>query len=247
MLRTSLLPGILKSVLRNQSHRSPAVRLYEVGRVYLPADGDLPNEYDVIAACRSGFAENSGAGETGAEAAVQLLYRIADELGLKGLGITNAEVPGLHPTRAATVQFRGRDIGAVGEVDPRVLENFDVQGRVAWLELKVDPILAALESVSKYKPISLYPSSDIDLAFVVADNVPATTVIHTLNKAGGSLLQSVELFDVYRGESVGDGQRSLAYRLRFQADDRTLTDDEVAEARQQCINAVTKRHGAQLR
>ena len=247
VLRTTLLPGMLKSIVRNQSHRHPAVRLYELGRVYHPADGDLPDEYDMIAACESGLGDGSDGAPAAAELAVQALYRLAADLGLKGLSISNGDVGGLHPTRAATVRFRGREIGAVGEVDPRVLDNYDVHGRVAWLELKVDPILAALESVPTYKPISMYPSSDIDLAFVVADDVPATDVIRTLNKAGGELLQSVDLFDVYRGERLGEGRRSLAYRLRFQAHDRTLTDGEVAEARQVCIDAVTKHHGAQLR
>ena len=247
VLRTSLLPGLVQSIVRNQSHRNPSVKLYELGRVYAPSEDELPEEYDVVAACSSGFEDQAEAGSTAAEAAVQSLYRLAAELGLKGLAISNAQVDGLHPTRAATVRFRGRDIGTVGEIDPRVLDNYDVVGRVAWLELTVDPILAALVNAPTYKPISLYPSSDIDLAFVVPDEVPATDVVRTLRKAGGQLLQSVDLFDVYRGESVGEGNRSLAYRLRFQASDRTLTDEDVAEVRRRCIDAAAKHHGAQLR
>ena len=247
VLRTTLLPGLLKAVLRNQSHRSGPVKLYELGRVYRPSDGELPDEHDRLAAIETGF---DGAGETGhdaASAAVRSLYRFGAELGLANLTISNAEVPGLHPTRGATVQFRGRTIGAVGEVDPRVLDNYEVEGRVAWFELEIDPILAAFDSVTTYQPISLYPSSDIDLAFVVADDVPATLVARTLSKAGGDLLQSVELFDVFRSEQVGEGRRSLAYRLRLQASDRTLTDAEVAEVRQHCIDAVAKSNGGQLR
>ncbi|MDH3293531.1 MAG: phenylalanine--tRNA ligase subunit beta, partial [Acidimicrobiia bacterium] len=255
VLRTSLLPGLMKSIGRNQSHRNPPVKLYELGRVFAPvadeSESELPNEYDVVAGCQSGFADGADGGETAAESAVKALYRLAAELGLQGLTIANADVDGLHPTRAATVRFRGLDIGSVGEVDPRVLDNYEIQGRVAWFALRVEPILAALESAPRYKQISLYPSSDIDLAFVVPDEVPATDVVTTLRKAasrsGGDLLQSVELFDVYRGEQLGEGRRSLAYRLRFQASDRTLTDEEVAAVRQQCIDAVVKYHDAQLR
>ncbi|NIR36795.1 MAG: phenylalanine--tRNA ligase subunit beta, partial [Actinobacteria bacterium] len=95
--------------------------------------------------------------------------------------------------------------------------------------------------------VSKYPSSDIDLAFEVPDTVAAAQVEGSLRKGGGELLVGLELFDVYRGDGVADGARSLAYRLRFQARDRTLTDAEVAEARQACIDTVARQHGATLR
>ena len=247
ILRTSLMPGLIKSIVRNQSHRNGPVMLYELGRVFGPSDEELPEEHDLLAACASGFSSEAEAGATAAEAAIAYLTRIAADLGLQGLNISNAEVAGLHPTRGATVGFRGRTIGAVGEIDPRALDNFGVEGRVAWLQLQVEPLLAALASAPKFKAISLYPSSDVDLAFVAADDVAADALQRTLNKAGGNLLRNVELFDVYRGEHLGDGVRSLAYRLRFQADDRTLTDDEVADLRQKCIDAVSSKHKAELR
>jgi len=111
----------------------------------------------------------------------------------------------------------------------------------------VDPIVSALETIPRYKPLSRFPSSDVDLAFTVADDVPATDVARTLRKAGAGLLRSVDLFDVFRSPQLGEGRRSLAYTLRFQADDRTLTDAEIAEARQSCIDAVVKAHLAELR
>ena len=96
-------------------------------------------------------------------------------------------------------------------------------------------------------PISRFPSSDIDLAFVVPDAVPAGRVEATLATVGGELLESVQLFDVYRGESLGEGVRSLAYRLRFCALDRTLTDEEIGGLRADCILAVEQAHRAALR
>lgn len=248
VLRTSLLPGLLKAVARNQSHRIEQVRLFEVGHVFQPSDAELPDEYDVVAALASGFGPGDDQGnESAAQAAVKALYRFAGELGLEGLQLTNTEVAGLHPTRAAEVRFRGKVLGAVGEVDPSALENYDVSGRVSWFELRVDPILAALGSASKYKPVSLYPSSDVDLAFVTPDDVAATDVSRTIKKAGNGLIRSVTLFDVFRAEQLGEGKRSLAYQLRLQADDRTLTDEEVAAVRQRCIDDVAKAHKAQLR
>ncbi len=245
VLRTSLLPGLLKAVGRNQAHRIDRVMLSEVGRVVEPSDDELPNEYEMLAALGSGYqAEGS---ETAAEAGVKALHRFAAQLGLTGMQLANAEVAGLHPTRAAEVRFRGKVIGAVGEVDPRVLDNYDIAGRVSWFELKAEPLLRALDSSPTYKAISLYPSSDIDLAFTAPDDVPAPDLARTIKKAGPGIIRSVRLFDVFRSEQLGDGQRSLAYRLRLQADDRTLTDEEVADIRQRCIDDVAKQHGATLR
>jgi len=248
VLRTSLLPGLLKSVAHNQSHRARVIRLYELGRVFAPSDAELPHEPELVAAVEAGFGAEGGApGSTAAEAAVRLVHRLAGELGLAGLTIANKACPGLHPTRSGEVLFRGRAIGEVGEVDPEVLERYDVAGRVAWVQLAVEPIVAALETIPRYKPLSRFPSSDVDLAFAVADGVPATDVARTLRKAGAGLLRSVDLFDVFRSPQLGEGRRSLAYTLRFQAEDHTLTDAEIAQARQACIDAVVKAHKAELR
>lgn len=247
VLRTSMLPGLLKAVARNQAHRNGPVRLYELGRVFLPAEDVLPDEYELVAGIGSGFDADAPTGRTAAEAAVTQVHRLAAELGLAGLTVVNAEVAGLHPTRAAEVRFRGKVLGTVGEVDPRTLESFDVAGRASWFELRVAPILAAMESVPKHKTVSLYPSSDIDLAFLTPDAVGATDVARTIKKAGDGLIRSVRLFDVFRSDQLADGHRSLAFQLRLQADDRTLTDDEVAVVRQRCIEAVSKANGATLR
>lgn len=248
VLRTSLLPGLLKAVLHNQSHRNGPVRLYELGRVFHPSDDELPVETEILGACSSGFTVgDSGGRNSASEAAAELLTRFASELNLSGLGLTNGQVPGLHPTRAATVRFRGSTIGAVGEVDPAVLDRFGIEGRVAWMELQLAPLVPALTKAVAYSPVSFYPSSDIDLAFNVSDQVPAADILRTLNKAGGELLFSCELFDTFRNDQLGEDCRSLAYRLRLQADDRTLTDAEVGDVRRKCIEAVQTAHGAELR
>lgn len=247
ILRSTLLPGLLKAVARNESHRIENVRLYELGRAYAQSDEELPNEYELVAGIAAGYSPTPTATDTAAETAVRLLRRFAADLGLNGLQVDNAAVPGLHPTRSGEVRFRGKTIGAVGEVDPRVSESFGVSSRVAWFQLEVAPLLLAMESTPKFKGISLYPSSDIDLAFVTPNNVPATAIMRTLQSAGGALVQSVELFDVFRSDQLGDDRRSLAFTLRFQAADRTLTDEEVATARQACIDAAAKQHDAVLR
>ena len=168
-------------------------------------------------------------------------------LALPNVQLKPASPAGLHATRSAEVVIAGRTRGHVGEVDPTVLENYGVEGRVAWLELDLGEVLDGPRGNRKYTPVSKYPSSDIDLAFEVPDEVAAAKVEASLRKGGGPLLRDIELFDVYRGDGVATGSRSLAYRLRFQADDRTLTDAEVAEVRQACIDTVAKQQAATLR
>lgn len=240
VLRTSLLPGQLKAIAYNQSHRSGDVRFFEIGHVFGPApDGRLlPDEREHLAVALAGEE---------APAAVAVLDTLDRALALPSLLLRPASPAGLHPTRSAEVVVAGKAVGVVGEADPAVLEAYGIDGRVAWIELDLQTLLNGPHGKRRYRRVSKLPSSDIDLAFVAPDDVAAAQIESSLRKAGGSLLVGLELFDVYRGQGLAVAGRSLAYRLRFQADDRTLTDAEVAEARRRCIDAVTSRTGATLR
>ena len=238
MLRTSLLPGLLGSVAYNQSRQVSNVRLFELGTVYLPTDDELPVEEEWVAAIVA---------DADASVAVGMLHRVAAALNLPGMKIVNKELPGLHPTRSAEIQFWGKPLGEVGEVDPGVLERFGVSGRAGWVQLRVPPMIRAMEAAPKFKAVSKYPASDLDLAFLVPGDVAASDVLVTMRKAGGPLLESVELFDVFRSDSLDSGVRSLAYRLRLRSGDATLTEAEVGEARLKIISAVQKHHNASLR
>ena len=240
VLRTSLLPGQLGAVAYNQRHFNGDVRLFEIGHVYLPVpEGQLlPDEREFLGVALSGEE---------APAAVAVLDLLAEALALPALELREASPPGLHPTRSAEVVVAGRGRGVVGEADPWVLEACGVAGRVAWLQIDLQAVLNGPRTRRRYRPVSKYPPSDVDLAFVVPDEVAAVQVERALRATAGSLLARIEMFDVYRGAGVADGSRSLAYRLRFQAPDRTLTDAEVAEIRQRCIDETSGRTGASLR
>jgi phenylalanyl-tRNA synthetase beta chain len=241
VLRTSLRPGLLKTLSYNASHRRPGGRLFELGHIYLPgADrtAELPDEREQLGVALAG-AE--------APAAVTVWGAIRAALAVADAGLVTAEVAGLHPTRAARIEVGGTAVGAVGEIDPAVAEEYGVGERVAWLELDLTTLLDLPHGDRPFRPFSRYPSSDLDLAFVVADGVPAAAVEATLRRAAGELATEVRLFDVFRGPSVGEGARSLAFRLRLQAADRTLTDAELADLRRRVVEAVTTEHGASLR
>ncbi|MFZ0250291.1 MAG: phenylalanine--tRNA ligase subunit beta, partial [Acidimicrobiales bacterium] len=223
---------------------------------------ELPGERELLSAVFAGEGDD-------ARFAVAAWHVLADALRLDRVrlippGDGTPPLPGLHPTRSAHLMARAGSldevtIGAVGEIDPAVAARFELTRaagggtaarRVGWLEVDLG-VLFDEEKVPRRVTIggavSRFPSSDIDLAFVVEDRHPADAVADTLRTAGGDLLESVHLFDVYRGAGIDDGARSLAYRLRFCADDRTLTDEEVGVLRARCIDAVAEEFDAVLR
>jgi phenylalanyl-tRNA synthetase beta chain len=237
VLRTSLRPGLLESIAFNESHRRPGVGLFEIGHVYPPGTGELPDEYEALCVVLAGEE---------APAAMAVWREISATMGV-GARIDQTRVPpGLHPTRSAVLQAGKEPTGAVGEVHPAVLERFEVAERVAILELNLDEVLGREPKPAVWSPVSRMPSSDLDLAFVLPEEIPAERLEKAIRQGAGKLLDDITLFDVYRGGSLGADRRSLAYRLRLQSPDRNLTDADVAEVRRSVQTATTKL-GAELR
>jgi phenylalanyl-tRNA synthetase beta chain len=240
VLRTSLRPGLLGALAYNTSHRMAGVALFEVGHIYLPASAgaDLPDEREMLAGAFAG---------RDATAAVEAWAELANALAVDGVALEAATRPGLHPTRTAALMVAdGTELGVVGEIDPGVLDAYGLAERVAWLEVDLGRLLDLPHGERPYRRVSRYPSSDLDLAFILDDAVPAARLTAALRDAAAPVLAEVRLFDVYRGTGVPDGYRSLAYRLRLQAPDRTLTDTDTAAARRACVDAAAAL-GATLR
>lgn len=205
----------------------------------------LPEEREVLACLVAG--EGPVGLGAGAAAAVVALRRLTTAFGVEELQLEAGPRPGLHPTRCAQVLVAGRPVGWVGEVDPDVALAWGIDGRLGWLQVDLALLAAGRRATDPARPVSRFPSSDIDLAFLVDDRDPAGSVQSTLRREAGALLERIALFDVYRGPGVPAGSRSLAFRLRFSSNDRTLTDAEVGELRAACIDAVQTRHQAVLR
>jgi phenylalanyl-tRNA synthetase beta chain len=268
-LRSSMAPGLLRAVRYNVERRQEEVRFFEVGSVFRRAPG--VDASAGLAAVESSerlsavFAwENDDAWT-----AVAVWRILAEALRLADWALWDTTHAGpearvLHDHRsAATVSLVSSEgtehpthLGVLGELDPTFVEDhglLDIHGRprrIGWLDLDLGVLLDRTRvprRTEEARPVSRFPSSDIDLAFVVEEAIPAGAVERSLRAAGGELLESVELFDVYRGDSVADGSRSLAFHLRFCALDRTLTDEEVGDLRAACIDAVASRHHAVLR
>jgi phenylalanyl-tRNA synthetase beta chain len=239
VLRTSLLPGLLATLGYNAAHRETGLGVFQLGHCYaMPAAGEtMPAEWEEL-----GIA----VGGADAVAAVETARVVIESLGLPEPTITSAEIAGLHPTRSATVSVGGERVGEVGEVDPAVATDHGVAERVAWVRIDLDELLSIDRPLAQASAVSRFPTADIDLAFVVDDDLPAHEIAADLRR-GHELVRDVRLFDVYRGDQVGDDRRSLAFAVRLQADDRTLTDSEVAAARDVLIERVVTHRPATLR
>jgi phenylalanyl-tRNA synthetase beta chain len=231
LLRTSLRPGLLKAVAFNVAHRANDIALYELGHVYRAAPGrDLPDETEQLCIMAVGL---------DASAAVGWWSQISAVFGV-GAQLDQSRVPpGYHATRSATLARGKQVVGHVGEIDRLVLAAHGIDGRVACLEVDASLLLGESPKVPVAKPVSRFPSSDFDLAFVVPAALAAAAVQRALKQAAGALAEEVALFDVFRA-SPADTSRSLAYRIRLRATDRTLTDAEVAAVRSTCIAAAEK-------
>ncbi len=267
VLRRSLLPGILRALAQNASRRSWDLRLFELGRVFsFPGnDGILPGEAEWLAVALAGEKDDAGSAARFATTLAESTYLkdfdlLSGESGLssKDSGAQERPWPGisfeaLHPTRRAVLLSGDRILGVVGEVDLEVAEAFgvlDAKGhprRIGWLEIGLDELDSAPRREPEGSVPSRFPSRDVDLAFVLAEQVPASALGKLLSKEAGDLLESIQLFDVYRGPRVPEGTRGLGFRLRLNAADHTLSDDEVNRMRDRLCASAQEQLGASLR
>jgi phenylalanyl-tRNA synthetase beta chain len=226
VLRTTLRRGLVESAQRNVDAGADDVALFEIARVYLPSGEKLPEErWRVGGIASGGFARAKGAVET-----------LHDALKVE-LHIEAAQQPFLHPGKAARL-----DAGWVGELHPSLLE-----GSWGIFELDLATLFAAVPDVVHYEDVITYPPVRQDLAFVVDEDVPAGALVEVAREAAGDELREMRPFDVYRGEQVGPGRKSIAFAVTFQSDEKTLTDEEAAELRARIVTALEARFGAKLR
>jgi phenylalanyl-tRNA synthetase beta chain len=251
LLRPAILPGLLRSAGYNASHGLADVSLFEVGHVFgppVPETAPRPAEDDHLAALLVGTVRRRPHEEDRPVDVYDATAALA--AALDGLGIDHALAPGgspvLHPARAADVVVDGDVVGSVGEVDPDVRARYGL-GVAVGFEVDLGRLLAAPRRAGTHATPSVFPASSIDLAFVVPSDVPAGGVEEALRDAVGDLLEAIELFDVFTSAALGPDRRSLAFRLRLRAADRTLTDTEVGQVRQRAIAMVERIEGATLR
>ncbi len=255
VMRTTLVPGLLEVARHNVARDMADLSLFECGRVFYSKGRDtLPDERLHLGILLAGdflpATWRRPALQADFYTAKGVLVALLEALGVRWRLIAGGP-PFLHPGRAAEVVVDAREAGWLGELHPAVAADFgldDLERPPALLELDLDVVLPAAERIRRrYEDLITYPAVVQDIAVVVDEAVEAHSVVDTVAAAGGDELRSVRVFDVYRGEQVGDGRKSLALRLEFRSSDRTLTDAEVAERRARIKDAIAHETGGTLR
>ncbi len=252
-MRQTLMNTMLETVWANLRF-TDRLALFEIGRVYLPVPGeDLPEEPRRLCVSMTGpRAESSwlsgDAHSMGFFDLKGVVEALLERLNVEGASFEPTQHPAFHPGRAARLTAGDVDLGILGELHPTVRDSFDLPASpVCLLELDMEALTEATPEVEFMNPISRYPAVRQDLAIIVDEDVPGARVEEVIRSAGGKLLVDITLFDVYRGEQIPKGKRSLAYSLTFQSLDGTLTDKQVAKLQGRILKKLRKQIGANLR
>jgi phenylalanyl-tRNA synthetase beta chain len=254
VMRTCLIPGILRSLQYNQNHQNPNVALYELGRVYLPNSlplKELPQEETRLTIVLSGEYRNTQWMQPKIEASFFHLKGVLEAI-MSTLhwplqireNHTNAIY---HPYQCADIILHGKVVGTMGALHPDIEKQWDFQRRVFVADLSLDLLLQFANPQIEANALSRYQAIYRDLALLVPKQTPAREVEQAIQQQGGELLEAVKLFDVYTGVQVKEGFKSLAFALTYRAADRTLTDQEVVDCHNEILRAVSLQFDSSLR
>lgn len=252
VLRQSLVPHLLEAASYNRARQVENVALYEIGSVYLATnEHELPNEKERLAGVLTGvWHAHVWQGEKKAVdfyVAKGILDGLFALLGLENrIEYKQSKREHLHPGRTADILLDGKTIGFVGQLHPIVQKEFDLKETYVFELALADVLNADVEDI-RYTAIPRFPSIARDIALVVDEHVVAGELQKAIIAAGGELLKDVSIFDVYKGDRLPEGKKSIAFSLRYYDPERTLTDEEVTNVHEQVIKAVEQQFGATLR
>jgi phenylalanyl-tRNA synthetase beta chain len=253
VMRTTLLPGLLETSARNASFRVFNQRIFELRRVYLVRpDQEFPCEPLVLGGLISGLRHpegwNQGKVEVDFFDAKGVVENILGALKVPTVTFESRNLePFYHPGKACTVISAGARIGSIGEIHPTVQENYAIEKPVYYFELDIERLLLLVRENLPITPPSRYPDAARDIAMLLPDEVSAISIQDCINALKIKEIEDVSLFDLYKGEHIPEGQKSIAIRVRYRLQDRTLTDEEVVALHQRVINALVKNIGASIR
>ncbi|MFQ9481436.1 MAG: phenylalanine--tRNA ligase subunit beta [Oscillospiraceae bacterium] len=242
IMRTVALPSMLAILARNNAYHNDAVKLYELAKVYLPKPGQiLPDEPKHLVLGTYGEHED--------------FFKMKGEIEafLRGMNVPEARYtaekhdPTFHPGRCARVSVGGVDLGCFGQIHPLVARSYGIDGEIFAAELNFTALLSLQLPEKTYTPLPKYPAVTRDIAVVCDEAVTVAALSDCIRTAGGKLLRSVELFDIYRGKGIASGSKSAAFRLTLRADDRTLTDADSDGVVSAVLAALEKELNAKLR
>jgi len=242
IMRTIALPSMLDILSRNYAYHNKAAKLYELAKIYLPAEGQvLPQEPKML------VLGTYGANET--------FFTLKGELEaiFAGLRLPKASYtavsdnPSYHPGRCAAVSMGGVELGYIGQVHPLAAKNFGLDGEVYCAEINFTKLFDLKLPDPTYTPLPKYPTVSRDIALICAEEVTVAQAEEVISAAAGKLLRGIRLFDIYRGTGVPEGKKSMAFSLELRADDRTLTDADSEAVITKVLNMLKEKLDATLR
>ena len=242
IMRTVILPSMLDILSRNFAFKNKGVKLYEIGKIYLPVEGEkLPNEPKRMIFGTYGEHENffTLKGEVDA---------LLEQLNVHpATYVADTKNPSYHPGRCADIMIDGKKLGVIGQIHPLVAEGYGISGEVYVAELDFTGLQSALAPERVFHSLPKFPTVSRDLALVCDEAMTVGMLEACIKKAGGKLLRSIQLFDIYRGPGIAPGRKSVAFSLELRADDRTLTDEDTTGVTNAVLEKLKNDLGVTLR
>lgn len=256
MLRPSLLPGLIHSLRHNVSRKNYDVALFEIGRVFrsAPVPGAATSEERRVAIAVTG--QRTLPFWSGDERDAKfdnfdlkgLLEEFLEQFGLRGVAFGKRTESTTLFLESATVTLGGKlPLGELGQLQPALAKKYDLRDAVFLAEFNLDLLINKRNPAKSFKPLPPFPSSRRDVAMLVPESITHETVLQTVKQAKAPNLESVELFDVFRGKGIPEGQKSLAYAFTYRAVDKTLTDADVNAAHEKVLNGLKTQLKAEVR
>jgi len=238
IMRTTTLPAMLTALSTNYNRRNEHAALFEMAKIYEKNGGDKPIEHEVLTlACYSeGFFEMKG-----------IIEELLEIFGIDAQFAPKTDLPFMHPGKTAAILVDDNEIGYFGEINPKTTAAYEIETEVFIASIRLEEFFTAASPVKSYTPLPKFPGIARDIAVVVKNEITAAAICAEIQKTGGKYLRNVAPFDVYQGKGVADGHKSMALRMNFRADDRTMQDAEVDKAIDKILNALRAAFDAVLR
>ena len=253
VMRTTMLPGLLDTAVKNISFRTLNLRIFEMRRIYLPAEGkELPDEPLYVSALLTGSRDPEGwnqqKGGIDFFDVKGIVENILSELGVAGASYSVDELdPYYHPGKACRILSGRKVLGSLGELHPTVQENYGIATPLYYLELNFEALIASRKPFGTAQVPSRFPSTFRDIAMLLPKELPVSDVLACARGVKAPELEGAEVFDIYTGGNIPAGEKSVAIRIRYGSKERTLTDDEVTRLHQRVIDALQKKLNVSFR
>ncbi len=252
-MRSTLIPGLLTNINTNLNRGEKMLRFFEISRIFIKSDRKLPNEIVQVASIfhkeqstsvwenkHDGFYDLKG-----------LFENIFADLNIRTLSFTKEPafaVPYLHPAKSCSLIIDNKTVGVIGKLHPTVADSFDIKGDITVAEIyDVNDILESIPSCTSFKPLPKFPYVERDMALIVTDDVSVNSITQEINSIDSDIIESVRLFDIYKGNSIDKDKKSLAFSIRYRSAEKTLTDIEVDELHNSIISLIRSNLNAELR